>query len=94
MASSLAVIATNVGGIPELIRNGENGILVPAADPVALSQALQRLADTPEQCFAMGQLGRARLEKQFTLERKISETEELCISLIRRPGPVSRAAHA
>jgi glycosyltransferase involved in cell wall biosynthesis len=94
MASSLPVIATNVGGIPELIRNGENGILVPPADPVALSQALQRLADTPEQCFAMGQQGRARLEKQFTLERKIIETEALCISLIRRPGPVSRAAHA
>jgi glycosyltransferase involved in cell wall biosynthesis len=94
MASSLPVIATNVGGIPELITDGENGLLVPPADPIALSKALQRLAKNPEECFRMGQQGRARLEQRFTLERKILETEELCRSLIRGPGPVSRAAHA
>ncbi len=94
MASSLPVVASNVGGIPELIRDGENGILVPAADPIALARALERLADDQEECFRMGQQGRARMEERFTLERKIVETEALCLSFLKGRGPVSRAAHA
>jgi glycosyltransferase involved in cell wall biosynthesis len=93
MASSLPVIATNVGGIPELIRHGENGLLVPAGDPISLAQAIETLADDPERGYRMGRFGRERLEQQFTLERKILETEALCSSLLRGPARVSQAAH-
>jgi glycosyltransferase involved in cell wall biosynthesis len=87
------VIATEVGGIPELVRNGENGILVPPADSLALAEAIDRLADDPETAFRMGQKGRQRVEREFTLERKIVETEQLCASLLHATMPVSRAAN-
>lgn len=83
MASSLPVVATQVGGIPELVRHGDNGLLVPAADPPALAQALQCLAENPSERFRMGQRGRARMESEFTLERKVAETERLCYSLLQ-----------
>ena len=83
MASSLPVVATRVGGIPELIRNEEEGLLVPPGDPAALAQALIRLCNEPETCLRLGRQGRARVEKFFTLERKIVETEKLCESLIQ-----------
>jgi glycosyltransferase involved in cell wall biosynthesis len=92
MATALPVVATNVGGIPELIRHGENGLLVPPADPVALAEAIQYLADHPEESRRMGLQGRIRMEKQFTLDRKISETEQLCYRLLQKPVPTAGAA--
>jgi glycosyltransferase involved in cell wall biosynthesis len=94
MASSLPVVATHVGGIPELVRHGENGILVSPGDSGALARAIDRLADNPEERLRMGEMGRLLVEKHFTLERKILETEELFLSLLRQPASVSRAAHA
>ena len=93
MASSLAVIASNIGGIPELVRPGENGLLVPPADADLLAAAIQQLANDPERAFRMGQQGRRLIAEQFTLERKILETEALCLSLLERPAPLS-PAHA
>ncbi len=92
MAASLPVISTNVGGIPELIRHEENGLLVPPADPVALAQAIQRLGDNPVEAFDMGREGRLRAEKQFTLHRMIQQFEQLCSSFFPRPAPVPGAA--
>jgi glycosyltransferase involved in cell wall biosynthesis len=83
MASSLPIVATQVGGIPELVTDGENGLLVAPRDPAALALAIQRLADNPEESIQMGLRGRERIEEQFTLERKISETETLCSLLVK-----------
>jgi glycosyltransferase involved in cell wall biosynthesis len=94
MAASLPVIATNVGGIPELVQHGHNGLLVPPRDPIALAEAIQILCDNPRQAREMGKRGRQRMEERFTLERKISETEELCYSLLQMPAPSPGAAHA
>jgi glycosyltransferase involved in cell wall biosynthesis len=82
MASSLPVVATDVGGIPELIRNEEEGLLVPPGDPAALARALRRLCNEPQTRLQMGKKGRIRVEELFTLERKIIETEKLCELLI------------
>jgi len=84
MASSLPIVATRVGGIPELVTDGENGLLVAPADPAALALAIQRLAENPGESIQMGLRGRERMEKQFTLERKISETEKLCSLLVKK----------
>jgi glycosyltransferase involved in cell wall biosynthesis len=83
MAASLPIVATTVGGIPELVHNGDNGLLVAPADPAALAHAILYLVDNPEVSRNMGLRGRARVEEQFTLERKILETEQLCSALLR-----------
>jgi glycosyltransferase involved in cell wall biosynthesis len=83
MASSLPIVASNVGGIPELVKDGENGLLSPPADPAALASAIQRLAENPEDSLRMGQNNRRQVEKKFTMDHKILKTEELCGSLLR-----------
>ncbi|MGE0823687.1 MAG: TIGR03088 family PEP-CTERM/XrtA system glycosyltransferase [Candidatus Binatia bacterium] len=68
MASGLPVVATRVGGNPELVEDGRSGMLVPASDPVALANALLLYAAEPHLCKSHGQAGRARVESQFSLE--------------------------
>jgi glycosyltransferase involved in cell wall biosynthesis len=68
MAAGLPVVATRVGGVPELVVDGETGLLVPPADPPALAAALQRLLDEPELRARLGAAGRARVEEHFALE--------------------------
>jgi glycosyltransferase involved in cell wall biosynthesis len=68
MAAGLPVIATNVGGIPEVIKDGENGILVPPQDKVSLANAICRVLDDHE--FAAGLASKARL----TIENNYSLT--------------------
>jgi glycosyltransferase involved in cell wall biosynthesis len=84
MANSLPIVATEVGGIPELVKNEENGLLVAPGDPAALALAIQQLADHPEEARRMGERGRDRMELHFTLDRKVRETEQLCSQLLAR----------
>lgn len=93
MAASLPVIATNVGGIPELVHHEENGLLVPPADPVALALAIGRLVDDPDEAFRMGRQGRLRAEKQFSLQRMILQMEQLCSSFVNRSVSSSGVVH-
>jgi glycosyltransferase involved in cell wall biosynthesis len=86
MASSLPIVATEVGGIPELVKNEENGLLVAPGNPSALALAIQQLSAHPEEARRMGERGRERMELQFTLERKIRETEDLCRHLLEQPA--------
>jgi colanic acid/amylovoran biosynthesis glycosyltransferase len=62
-ATALPVVATRVGGLPEAVREGESGLLVPSRDPAALAAALKRLLERPAERAAMGERGRA-----FTVE--------------------------
>lgn len=59
------VLVTDLGGLPELVRDGEQGLVVPANDPVALAAAMDRLDSDPDAALAMGRAGRARLEAEF-----------------------------
>lgn len=93
MACSLPVIATQVGGIPELVRSGENGLLIPPANAMALAQAIERLAANSDEAVQMGRHGRRRMEESFTLERKIREMEELCAVLLKSHPRAFRAAN-
>jgi glycosyltransferase involved in cell wall biosynthesis len=94
MATSLPVIATDVGGIPELIQEGQNGILVPPKDPRALARAIERLARDPEERHRLGEKGRKLIEERFTLQRKIVETEQLCQSFLQARELCSRNGDA
>jgi len=94
MANSLPIIATEVGGIPELVKHRDNGLLVAPEDPSALALAIRQLVENPEECRRMGIRGRERVEEQFTLERKIRETEQLCSVLLKGAVHPSRSAYA
>jgi glycosyltransferase involved in cell wall biosynthesis len=77
MAAGLPVVATAVGGTPELIIHNETGLLVPPQNPDALAQAIVQLLDQPEQAARMGRNGRQRAAEQFTIERMAAQTEAL-----------------
>jgi glycosyltransferase involved in cell wall biosynthesis len=66
MAASRAIVATRVGGIPELVRDGENGLLTPAGDPAALADAIAALLRDPARRAALGAAGRTRVEREFS----------------------------
>jgi glycosyltransferase involved in cell wall biosynthesis len=68
MARSRAVVATPVGGTPEVVADGETGLLVPPRDPDALADAVSRLLADPELRRRMGEAGRRRVAEHFTAE--------------------------
>jgi sugar transferase (PEP-CTERM/EpsH1 system associated) len=71
MASGLPVLATRVGGNPELVLQGQTGYLVAPADPCAMATGLLRLADDPEHAAALGRSGRARVDASFSLQAMV-----------------------
>jgi glycosyltransferase involved in cell wall biosynthesis len=73
MASGCAVIASSVGGIPELIEHDRSGLLVPPADPPALAQAIRRLADDSALRFTLGRNARRRAEERFGLRQSAAQ---------------------
>ena len=85
MAMGKPVIATAVGGNPELVVPGYTGLLVPPQDAHALAKAIVRLVRSPHEARAMGLAGRQRIEQQFGLDRMVQET----IALYRELGDIS-----
>ncbi|MDJ0868583.1 MAG: glycosyltransferase family 4 protein [Myxococcota bacterium] len=75
MAAGLPVIATPVGAIPDAIRHGEEGLLVPPRDREALAEALKRLIDDPELRCRMGARARERAEAVFSLDPVVRQLE-------------------
>lgn len=69
MASSLPVVSTTAGAIPEVVENGETGILVPPEDPEKLAGAVIHLLDDPEKMKLMGQKGKERVKKHFMWDK-------------------------
>lgn len=83
MACRLPVVATRVGGIPELVVDGVTGFLVAPRDSNALCHALSQLITSPELRKRFGESGRARVEQDFTLNKKLRQTEELYRRLLQ-----------
>jgi len=77
MARGLPVVTTRVGGNPEVVAEGETGLLVPPQDPASLSQAMLRLRRAPEESRRMGLAGRQRVEIHFDVRRMVAEYEAL-----------------
>ena len=81
MACAKPVIATNVGGNPELVQEGTTGFLVPAGSPAAIAAAALKLLDRKTR-IGMGRLGRRRVERHFSLERMVASHERLYLRLL------------
>ncbi len=83
MAAGLPVVSTAVGGIPELVQDGQTGLLVPPQDPTALAQALITLLNDHGRATQMGQAGRQRIADHFTIEQMVTQTEALYERLLQ-----------
>lgn len=77
MASGLPVIATAVGGNPELVVEGESGLLMPPSDPAQLAAALIELADDPERARTMGKHGRQLVESNYSMGAMVRHYQQL-----------------
>ncbi len=77
MALSRPVVATNVGGIPEMIEDGVTGLLVPPADPVALAAAISRLLTDHPLADTLARAGHDRAHDRFCIERMVTEIQNL-----------------
>ena len=77
------IVTTDAPGCREIVRDGENGLLVPVRDADALALALQRLIESPELRRRMGERGRDIVEREFTQEKVIGETLALYEELLR-----------
>jgi alpha-maltose-1-phosphate synthase len=84
MACGTAVVGTRVGGIPEVVADGETGLLVPPEDPEALAVALNVLLRDPGRARAMGQAGRARAVAEFGWDAIAAQTAGLYAELTKR----------
>jgi glycosyltransferase involved in cell wall biosynthesis len=77
LAVETPVIGTSLEGIPELITDGETGLLVPPRNPEALVQAMLRMVENPTRARAMARAGRKRVEARFSAATKVQRTEAL-----------------
>ena len=77
MALGRPVIASRVGGIPDLIEDGVNGLLVPPGDSTALAEALEALLLNPGKAADLGRAGRARWETEFSLNTFYKATQRV-----------------
>ncbi|NLN19584.1 MAG: glycosyltransferase family 4 protein [Firmicutes bacterium] len=84
MAARCAVVATNVGGIPEIVEDGQTGCLVPARRPAELARAIARLALDPDRRIKMGEAGHRRVETRFTQDQMLTKITSLYQSLLTR----------
>ncbi|MEW6693679.1 MAG: glycosyltransferase family 4 protein [Pseudomonadota bacterium] len=74
LAVGRPVLASNLGGLPEVVTDGEVGRLLPVDDVSAWAQALLSLIDDPQRRLAWGRAARTRFKRQFDLERMVEQT--------------------
>jgi len=84
MALGKPVVACRVGGTPEVVVDGETGLLVAPGRPAELAGALERLLADPDRARAMGERGRRRVKEAFDFEQMVSKIEDIYRSLIAR----------
>lgn len=90
MAAGAPIVATAVGGVPELIDDGVHGLLVAGADPRALRDGIARLLDDRALAERLGAAARARRAAEFDLDGLMRRVEELYDELLARKGRAAR----
>jgi glycosyltransferase involved in cell wall biosynthesis/peptidoglycan/xylan/chitin deacetylase (PgdA/CDA1 family) len=93
MAAGLPVVASRVGGIPELVSDGITGRLVPAANRQALADGLLDLLDHPDRAELFGRNARRRIEETYSFERMVEQFEWLYEAQLQA-SPARRAVTA
>lgn len=90
LSAGKPIVATRVGGVPELVHDRESGLLVPPGNPQALSEAMRRMMEMPgEQRKRMGEAGRAHIRKEYDMTRVVEQWEDLFVELMSGNGPTA-----
>jgi glycosyltransferase involved in cell wall biosynthesis len=89
MAAGCPVVATRVGGLPDLIEDGETGYLVPPRDAVGLAANIVRLLRDRRMARSLGEAAQTAVARQFTVERLCHDVEDLYTELLARKGVVA-----
>jgi len=84
MATGLPIVASHVGGIPELVVNGETGFLVSPASKEEIKEAIIKLLNNPELRKEMGQIARKRFETHFSLPQMVQKYIEVYEEVVRK----------
>jgi glycosyltransferase involved in cell wall biosynthesis len=90
MAAGRPIVATTAGGIPEIVEDGLNGLLVPPRDHHALADAIVRALKNPAMRQQMGDAGLARVKERFTVERMVEQTADVYKRLVAGQGRPAR----
>jgi glycosyltransferase involved in cell wall biosynthesis len=77
MALGRPVVATDVGGIPEVLRDGQDGLVVPAGDPAALAAGIDALLRDPERASRLGRTARERVLDEYTVRRMVVRYQQV-----------------
>ena len=89
MAAGRPVVASAVGGIPEAIRDGIEGVLVPPDQPVALEMAIARLAHHPRLRHRIAAASQRRVTKEFSAAASVRKVETVYLEELTRAGVLS-----
>jgi glycosyltransferase involved in cell wall biosynthesis len=92
MAAGAPVVATRVGGTPEAIADGVNGLLVPPGDPSAMASAMAALLRDRSRARRLGDAARQTIHERFSMERMVSATAQLYEALLDGQVQVSTLA--
>lgn len=90
----LPVVATEVGGVPELVKHEQTGLLAPAEDVPALTAALRRVLAQPDWAQALAARGRTNVLARYSLDAMIDATESLYAEILADAADVSRGARS
>jgi glycosyltransferase involved in cell wall biosynthesis len=82
MSMEVPVVASRITGIPELIEDGANGLLVPPGSASELADALERLAGDPGLRRRLGQAGRRTVDEQFSLDRSAVQLRDIFVAAL------------
>jgi len=84
MATQLPVVATNVGGVPEIVKDRETGFLCDAGDTESLASSISKLCSSPEQRAAFGQAGRKRIIEHFNADAMHTQYQSKYLQMATR----------
>lgn len=90
MAMAKPVVSTAVGGVPEVIHSGQEGLLIPPKDSVSLAHSIVELLRHPDKAKRMGEQALKKIHEEFTLERMIDDYEKFYLEMLRDKGCLSQ----